>query len=228
MITDEGTHLHAQGHGPESTSPTIRPSRAQRRELTARDYAYSIKRFLDPRNRSPYAFLFEGKIAGLDELAAHAQENRTASTTTRRSPGSRRPDRYTLRIRLNETDFNFSHLLAFSLVGRRRARSDRGVRRRHQLAPGRHRALHAEELHALVARSSSKRIPGIAARPGISRPATMPLDREIAARMKGKKTAADRARRDQHHGGDAEPLARVSRPRDRHRVSALRKSRRSS
>src|SRR5437773_8656041 len=40
--------------------------KGKRRELTAEDYAYSIKRFFDPRNRSPYAFLFEGKIVGLD------------------------------------------------------------------------------------------------------------------------------------------------------------------
>ena len=47
--------------------------KGRRRELTARDYAYSIKRFLDPMNRSPYAFLFEGKIVGLDEFAAAAK-----------------------------------------------------------------------------------------------------------------------------------------------------------
>src|SRR5712671_6931292 len=29
--------------------------KGKRRELTAEDYAYSIKRFFDPRNRSPYA-----------------------------------------------------------------------------------------------------------------------------------------------------------------------------
>src|SRR6185503_20525127 len=45
------------------------------RELIAQDYAYSIRRFLDPANRSPYAFLFEGKIAGLDELAAAAKKS---------------------------------------------------------------------------------------------------------------------------------------------------------
>src|SRR3954462_7131598 len=36
--------------------------KGRRRELVAADYAYTIKRFLDPANRSPYAFLFEGKI----------------------------------------------------------------------------------------------------------------------------------------------------------------------
>src|SRR5258707_8698811 len=48
--------------------------KGKRRELTAEDYAYSIKRFFDPRYRSPYAFLFEGKIVGLDELGARARK----------------------------------------------------------------------------------------------------------------------------------------------------------
>ncbi|MBI3375145.1 MAG: ABC transporter substrate-binding protein [Betaproteobacteria bacterium] len=87
-----------------------------KRELTAEDYVYSIKRFLDPRNRSPYAFLFEGKIVGLDEIAVRAK------TTGRfdydaKVAGLEAPDRYTLRIRLRAGDFNFAHLLAFPLVG---------------------------------------------------------------------------------------------------------------
>jgi oligopeptide transport system substrate-binding protein len=67
--------------------------RGRKRELTALDYAYSFRRFLDPKNRSPYAFLFEG-IAGIET-----------------------PDRYSLVIRLKQPDFNFSHVLAFSLSG---------------------------------------------------------------------------------------------------------------
>ncbi len=64
-----------------------------KRELTALDYAYSIGRFLDPKNRSPYAFLYEG-IAALQT-----------------------PDRYTLVIRLKHADLNFAHVLAFALSG---------------------------------------------------------------------------------------------------------------
>ena len=86
------------------------------RELTAADYVYSIKRFLDPKNRSPYAFLFEGKIAGLDQLAAEAKKSGRFDYDAAVA-GFEMPDRYTLRIRLNETDFNFSHVLAFPLVG---------------------------------------------------------------------------------------------------------------
>ena len=90
--------------------------KGQPRELTAADYVYSIKRFLDPKNRSPYAFLFEGKIAGLDQLAAEAKKSGRFDYDAAVA-GFETPDRYTLRIRLNETDFNFSHVLAFPLVG---------------------------------------------------------------------------------------------------------------
>jgi ABC-type transport system substrate-binding protein len=90
--------------------------KGQRRELTAQDYAYSIKRFLDPANRSPYAFLFEGKIVGLDGLAAQAKKSGKFDYDARIA-GLETPDRDTLRIRLTSTDLNFSHVLAFSLTG---------------------------------------------------------------------------------------------------------------
>ena len=86
------------------------------RELIAEDYAYSIKRFLDPKNRSPYAFLFDGKIIGLGELAANAQKTGNFDYAAKIA-GLEVLDRYTLRIRLKETDFSFSHVLAFPLTG---------------------------------------------------------------------------------------------------------------
>src|SRR4051812_11433368 len=87
-----------------------------KRELTAQDYAYSIKRFFDPKYRSPYAFIFTGKIAGLDELGAQAK---TTGRFDYEAPvaGLQTPDRYTLVIRLREPDLNFAHVLAFPLVG---------------------------------------------------------------------------------------------------------------
>ena len=90
--------------------------KGRKRELTAADYAYSIKRFMDPANRSPYAFLFTGKIAGLDEVAAEAQKTNRFDYAAKVT-GLAIVDRYTLRIRLNQTDFNFSHVLAFPLAG---------------------------------------------------------------------------------------------------------------
>ena len=88
----------------------------KKRELTAADYAYSLKRFMDPANRSPYAFLFEGKIAGLDDLAALAKKTGRFDYEAKIA-GLEVPDRYTLRFRLNQTDFNFAHVLAFPLAG---------------------------------------------------------------------------------------------------------------
>ena len=87
-----------------------------KRELIAADYAYSIRRFLDPKNRSPYAFYFEGKIVGLDELAAQAKKTGRYDYDAKIA-GLETPDRYTLRIRLTNTDFNFSHVLATQLSG---------------------------------------------------------------------------------------------------------------
>jgi len=83
-----------------------------RRELTAQDFAYSIRRFFDPKNRSPYAFLFTGKIVGLDELAAKAKAGAQFDYDVPVA-GLQMPDRYTLVIRLKEPDRNFNYVLAF-------------------------------------------------------------------------------------------------------------------
>ena len=90
--------------------------RGVKRELTVEDYAYTIKRYLDPKNRSPYSFLFEGKIAGLDELAAQAKKSGRFDYAAKVA-GLEVRDRHTLVIRLKEPDFNFAHVLAFSQVG---------------------------------------------------------------------------------------------------------------
>ena len=55
-------------------------------------------------------------------------------------PGMEAVDRYTLRFRLKDTDYNFPYVVAHTSLGRGRARSDRSVRRRHDGAPGRHRS----------------------------------------------------------------------------------------
>src|ERR671937_1952761 len=86
--------------------------KGKKRELTAQDFAYSIRRFFDPKNRSPYAFLFTGKIVGLDELAAKAKAGAKFDYDVPVA-GLQTPDRYTLVIRLNEPDRNFNYVLAF-------------------------------------------------------------------------------------------------------------------
>ena len=49
--------------------------KGQKRELTADDYVYTLKRLVDPKIHSPYAFLVEGKIVGLDEVVDAAKKS---------------------------------------------------------------------------------------------------------------------------------------------------------
>ncbi len=90
------------------------------RELTAADYIYSFKRALDPKIRSPWAFMLEGKIVGLDTLAEAAQKNGKYDYDAD-VEGLKALDRYTLQIRLREPDYNFSYIAAhtpFSAIAR--------------------------------------------------------------------------------------------------------------
>ena len=92
-----------------------------KRELTAEDVAYSIKRHMDPKNRSYWQWLVDGKIVGLDELAQKAKVGVTGLDYDARIPGLEVVDRYTIRIRLTRTDYNFTYILAMpamSIVAR--------------------------------------------------------------------------------------------------------------
>ena len=42
------------------------------RELTAADHAYALKRIVDPAVQSPWLWMLEGKIAGLDDVRQKA------------------------------------------------------------------------------------------------------------------------------------------------------------
>ncbi|GAB2858694.1 ABC transporter substrate-binding protein [Pseudoduganella ginsengisoli] len=79
--------------------------KGKRREVTAEDYVYSIKRLYDPVLKSPWLFLFDGKLAG---DAALKKQFGYATVI----PGLQAVDRYTLRIRLNGPDPNFLFYLA--------------------------------------------------------------------------------------------------------------------
>jgi len=85
--------------------------KGRKRELTAADYAYSLKRLIDPKLRSPWAWLVEGKIVGLDELAETAKKTGKFDYDAK-VEGLELPDRYTLRIRLKDTDYNLPYILA--------------------------------------------------------------------------------------------------------------------
>jgi oligopeptide transport system substrate-binding protein len=82
-----------------------------KRELVADDYVFSWKRLMDPKIRSPWTWLVDGKIVGLDELAADAKKTGTFDYAAK-VPGLEAVDRYTLRIRLKQPDYNLSYILA--------------------------------------------------------------------------------------------------------------------
>jgi oligopeptide transport system substrate-binding protein len=88
--------------------------KGQKRELTAKDVEYSIKRFRDPRNRSPYGWLFEEKLVGLDELAEKAKDR--PFDYDAKIPGIVVRDRYTISFKLKEPDYNFLYVLAMPNV----------------------------------------------------------------------------------------------------------------
>ncbi len=83
----------------------------KRRELVAADYAYSLKRLIDPINKAQWQFLIEGKFLGLEQLALDAK--RTGKFDYDKPvPGLETPESHTLVLRLKEPDFNLSYILA--------------------------------------------------------------------------------------------------------------------
>jgi ABC-type transport system substrate-binding protein len=89
--------------------------KGKKRELVARDMEYAIKRFRDPANRSPYSWLFEDKIVGLDEFVARMK---AANTFDYDEPieGVKVLDKYTISFKLREPDFNFIYFFAMPNV----------------------------------------------------------------------------------------------------------------
>ena len=85
--------------------------KGKKRELVAEDFAYALKRLIDPKIRGPWAWLVEGKIIGLDEAAEAAKKSGKFDYDAKIA-GLETPDRYTLRIRLKDTDYNLPYVLA--------------------------------------------------------------------------------------------------------------------
>jgi ABC-type transport system substrate-binding protein len=84
--------------------------KGKKRELTAADYVYTIKRLYDPALKSPWSYLFDGKLVGDAAL-------KTRFSYDTEIPGLQALDRYTLRIRLNEPDNNFLFYMAMPATG---------------------------------------------------------------------------------------------------------------
>jgi ABC-type transport system substrate-binding protein len=85
----------------------------KKRELTAADYVYSIKRHYDPRWKSGNLYILEGaKILGLSELRKRALDGKKPFDYDTEVEGLRALDRYTLQIRLAEPSPRFLYNLA--------------------------------------------------------------------------------------------------------------------
>jgi ABC-type transport system substrate-binding protein len=75
----------------------------KKRELTAQDYVYSIKRHYDPRWKSPQLYLLENaRLLGLSELRKEALATKQPFNYDREVEGIRALDRYTFEVRLAE------------------------------------------------------------------------------------------------------------------------------
>jgi oligopeptide transport system substrate-binding protein len=85
----------------------------QRRELTADDYIYSIKRLMDPSLRAQWQWLVDGKIVGLDELAETAKKTGKFNYDAK-IEGLQALSKHTLRVKLKRVDYNFLYILAMT------------------------------------------------------------------------------------------------------------------
>ncbi len=85
----------------------------KKRELTAADYVYSLKRHYDPRWKSGQLYILENaKILGLSELRKRALDEKKPFDYDTEVEGLRALDRYTLQIRLAEPSPRFLYNLA--------------------------------------------------------------------------------------------------------------------
>jgi ABC-type transport system substrate-binding protein len=109
-VTDDGkTYLFRIRKGIYfSPDPAFKGAK---RELTAADVVYSIKRIADPVNRSPSSSSYEGKIVGLDDLMNAARKGGKFDYD-KPIPGLEAVDSHTLRIRLTTADPTMPFVLA--------------------------------------------------------------------------------------------------------------------
>lgn len=84
-----------------------------KRELTAADYVYAIKRHFDPRWKSPtYQTLANNRFVGLDELRQTAIKNKTPFDYDAPVEGLRAVDRYTIQFKLGVPNPRFADALS--------------------------------------------------------------------------------------------------------------------
>src|SRR6185369_14675747 len=88
----------------------------KRRELTADDYVYTLKRVFDPKVRSYWLYIFEKQLVGLEPVLAEARRTGTLDYDAK-IEGLQALDRYTLRVRFVEPNYGFREWLTFDAFG---------------------------------------------------------------------------------------------------------------
>jgi ABC-type transport system substrate-binding protein len=78
--------------------------KGQRRELTAADYVYAMKRVLDPRMRSNSLQILDGRFVGAEAVVAKARETGKFDYDAPME-GLQAVDRYTLQLKLDFADY---------------------------------------------------------------------------------------------------------------------------
>jgi ABC-type transport system substrate-binding protein len=86
--------------------------KGRKRELTAQDYVFSLKRHFDPKNKSVQLYLIDQRIVGMDALRKAALEGGKFDYD-REVEGLRAIDRYTFRVVLKEPKPTFIYDLAY-------------------------------------------------------------------------------------------------------------------
>ena len=91
--------------------------KGQRRELTAADYVYAVKRHYDPKYKSPNLFQLENaRILGLTELRRKAIADKLPFPYDTEVEGLRTLDRYSFEVRLAQPAPRFAYLFADGAV----------------------------------------------------------------------------------------------------------------
>ena len=85
--------------------------KGKKRELTAADFIYSLKRLIDPKIKAQWSFLMDGKLKGADALVEAAKKTNKFDYD-QPIEGLQALDRYTLLIKLKEPDYNLLYMLA--------------------------------------------------------------------------------------------------------------------
>jgi len=158
--------------------------KGRKRELTAEDFVYSIKRFKDPLNHAPYESFIDG-IVGLEELKKQAEKTGKFDYD-RKVEGLRALDRYTLQIKLKDTDYTFPYVMAlanFAAVAREVIEAYGEDSNAHPVGSGPYRLKEWVRSNKIVLEAN----PDFRGFVWNFEPGSDPRDKEIVAAMQGKK-----------------------------------------